>query len=103
MRFRPELRVLSDEQVYDIRQAALDILWNTGVLVKAPAARALLRQAGAWIDEQTMLCRIPGYIVEEALNRSSAPLRLDTFMAVFSEHLASPPALAAIGLRTQPG
>jgi trimethylamine:corrinoid methyltransferase-like protein len=46
--FRPELRVLSDEQVYEIHQAALEILWNTGVLVKAPAARDLLRPARIW-------------------------------------------------------
>ena len=70
MSFRPELRVLSDEQVHDIHQAALEILWNTGVLVKAPAARDLLRQAGAWVDADTMVCRIPGYIVEEALKRA---------------------------------
>jgi len=70
VRFRPELRVLSDEQVYEIHQAALEILWNTGVLVKAPAARDLLRRAGAWVDDETMLCRIPGYIVEEALEQA---------------------------------
>ena len=70
MSFRPELRVLSDEQVYDIHQAALEILWNTGVLVKAPAARVLLCQAGAWVDDETMVCRIPGYVVEEALKRA---------------------------------
>jgi trimethylamine--corrinoid protein Co-methyltransferase len=68
--FRPQLKVLSDEQVYGIHQAALEILWNTGVLVKAPAARDLLRQAGAWVDGETMICRIPGYIVEEALKRA---------------------------------
>ena len=70
MNFRPELRVLSDEQIHDIHQAALEILWNTGVLVKAPVARDLLRQAGAWVDDETMICRIPGYIVEEALKRA---------------------------------
>jgi trimethylamine--corrinoid protein Co-methyltransferase len=70
VRFRPELRVLSDEQVYEIHQAALEILWNTGVLVKAPAARDLLRRAGAWVDDETMLCRIPGYIVEKALEQA---------------------------------
>ncbi|NIV30707.1 MAG: hypothetical protein GWN58_14770, partial [Anaerolineae bacterium] len=41
-----------------------------GVLVKAPEARELLRQAGAWVDEETALCRIPGFIVEEALGRA---------------------------------
>jgi len=70
MRSQPELKVLTDEQVYRIHQAALEILWNTGVLVKAPAARVLLRQAGAVVDEQTMRCRIPGYVVEEALKRA---------------------------------
>jgi len=64
------LKVLSDEQIYDIHQAALEILWNTGVLVKAPAARDLLCQAGGVVDEETMLCRIPGYIVEEALKQA---------------------------------
>jgi len=70
MQFRPQLKVLSDEQIYDIHQAALEILWNTGVLVKATCARDLLRQAGAVVDEETMICRIPGYIVEEALERA---------------------------------
>ncbi|HIP97080.1 MAG TPA: hypothetical protein EYH32_07695, partial [Anaerolineae bacterium] len=66
----PQLQVLSDEQIYDIHQAALEILWHTGVLVKAPTARELLRQAGAIVDDETMLCHIPGYVVEEALRRA---------------------------------
>ena len=67
---KPVLKVLSDEQVAEIHQAALEILWNTGVLVKSPTARGLLRQAGAVVDEATMRCRIPGYILEEALKRA---------------------------------
>ncbi len=67
MPFQPTLKVLSDEQVYDIHRAALAILWNTGVLVKAPAARDLLRRAGAQVDEETMRCRIPADVVEAAL------------------------------------
>jgi len=70
VKFQPQLKVISEEQIYDIHQAALDILWNTGVLVKAPAARDLLRQAGAWVDDETALCRIPGYIIEETLKRA---------------------------------
>ena len=46
------------------------MLWNTGVLVKAPAARDLLRKAGAWVNDETMICRVPGYVVEEALKRA---------------------------------
>jgi len=76
MQFRPQLKVLSDEQVYDIHQAALEILWHTGVLVKAPAARDLLRRAGAVVDEGTMVCHIPGYVVEEALKRAPSSFTL---------------------------
>lgn len=70
MTFKPQLRVLSEEQIHDIHQAAMDILWNTGVAVKAPSARELLRQAGAEVDEETLICRIPAAIVEEALGRA---------------------------------
>ena len=59
-----------ERQSNDIHQAALGILWDTGVLVKAPDARDLLRQAGAWVDDETALCRIPGYVVDEALKRA---------------------------------
>ena len=70
MKSKPQLTVLSEEQIYSIHQAALEILWETGVLVKAPAARDLLRKAGARVDDETSLCRIPGYIIEEALQRA---------------------------------
>ncbi len=70
MQFRPRLDVLSDDQVHEIHQAALDILWATGVLVKAADARRLLRQAGARVDDETMRCRIPAYVIEESLKRA---------------------------------
>ncbi len=67
MNFHPELKVLSDEQIHAIHQSAMKMLWNTGVLVKAKTARDLLRRAGAVVNEETMICRIPSDIVEEAL------------------------------------
>ncbi len=66
----PRLSVLSEEQIRRIHQAALDILWKTGVLVKAPSARALLRQAGAAVDEDSMICRLPADLVETALKKA---------------------------------
>ena len=66
----PTLRVLSDEQIYQIRQARLETLWRTGIFVKAPQARGVLRQAGVRVDEQTVRCHIPGYIVEKAVKRA---------------------------------
>jgi trimethylamine--corrinoid protein Co-methyltransferase len=70
MGVKPVLKVLTDDQVYDIHQAALEILWNTGVLVKSQEARRLLAQAGAVVDAESMICRIPGYLVEESLKKA---------------------------------
>jgi trimethylamine--corrinoid protein Co-methyltransferase len=70
MTMAPRLHVLSDEQVRLIHRAALDILWKTGVLVKAPSARALLRRAGAAVDEDSMICRLPADLVEGALKKA---------------------------------
>jgi trimethylamine--corrinoid protein Co-methyltransferase len=72
MQFTPRLHVLSDEQVRQVHQAALDILWNSGVLVKAPSARVLLRQAGAAVDEESLICRLPADLVETALKKAPA-------------------------------
>jgi trimethylamine--corrinoid protein Co-methyltransferase len=70
MTFAPRLTVLSDDQVQLVHRAALDILWKTGVLVKAPAARALLKQAGAVVDQDTMICRLPADLVEGTLKKA---------------------------------
>ena len=70
MRFQPTLKVLGDEQIYRIHQAALQMLMDPGVLVKSAEARKLLAQAGAKVDEETMICRIPGYIVEECMRNA---------------------------------
>jgi len=70
LRFQPTLKVLSDEQIERIRQAALDMLMDPGVLVKSAEARKLLAKAGADVDEETMICRIPGDIVEACLRKA---------------------------------
>ena len=70
MTFQPQLRVLSEEQIHEIHKAALDILWDTGVQVKALPALELLRKAGAGVDEDTMICRIPASVVEHALRQA---------------------------------
>ena len=70
MTFQPQLRVLSEEQINEIHNTALAILWDTGVQVKAPPALELLRKAGAGVDEDTMICRIPASIVEQALRQA---------------------------------
>jgi trimethylamine--corrinoid protein Co-methyltransferase len=77
MKYKPQLKVLSDEQIHEIHTAALDILWKTGVLVKSPAARDLLSRAGAVVDEETMICRIPGDVVEESLKLAPSSFKVN--------------------------
>ncbi len=89
MVFQPVLKVLSDEQIYQIHQGALEILWNTGVLVKSSTARTLLRQAGAVVNDETMRCRIPGFIVEEALKRAPSSFTVYARNPVNNVHVST--------------
>ena len=79
MNFQPQLKVLSEEQIDEIHRTALSILWDTGVQVKAPRALELLRKAGAEVDEETVICRIPSPVVEEALHIEPMIGRLNCF------------------------
>lgn len=55
-------RVLSDDQVWEIRQAAFDILEKTGCQVQHAGARELLKKAGALVKDRRVW--LPRHIVE---------------------------------------
>jgi len=55
-------RVLSDDQIWEIRQAAFDILEKTGCNVLHEGARELLKKAGAVVKEERV--KVPRHIVE---------------------------------------
>jgi len=61
----PHLRILSDEQIERIYQAALACLQRTGVDVNNQEAASLLGDAGADIDGNRV--RIPVHVIENAL------------------------------------
>ena len=63
---RPATQILSHEQCRVIHNAALDILWRTGVRVKHPEVVELLRSAGCPVEDDTLV-RIPEALVKEAL------------------------------------
>jgi len=63
---RPQLRLLTEGQLYRIHLASLEILRRTGVRFFEPEAVKLLREAGADVTDQTLV-RIPSHLVEEAL------------------------------------
>jgi trimethylamine--corrinoid protein Co-methyltransferase len=58
-------RALTDEQVWAIQRAALDILEHTGCNILHEGARKLLKQAGALVRDERV--RVPQHIVEECI------------------------------------
>lgn len=66
---QPKLTMLDREDCLRLHRASCEILRRTGVKVYSPAARELLRQAGAVVEEE--LVKIPPSLVEAAL--ASAP------------------------------
>jgi len=70
---RPQLQLLSSDQIYQIHLSSLEILERTGVKVLLPEAVNLLREAGADVTDNNRV-RIPSFLVEEAL--SFAPQRI---------------------------
>ena len=63
--------ILSQDQVAAVDEAALTLLQETGIEFMGPAARDLLRRAGAKVDDETGLVRIPRELVAEGLNKWS--------------------------------
>ena len=58
-------RVLSDDQVWELRQAAFDVLEKTGCRVLHTGALQLLQDAGAIVRDDRV--RLPRHIVEECI------------------------------------
>jgi trimethylamine--corrinoid protein Co-methyltransferase len=71
----PTMRMLSDEQVRAIHHASLDILSQTGIVMKNETARQLLLDAGAW--ESKGRIKIPPHLVMDAI--ASAPSRIPMY------------------------
>ena len=66
----PQFRVLSDDQLEEIHLATLEVLRRTGVVIKEPTGRELLKKAGCWIDGERV--RIPAHLIEWAV-RTTPP------------------------------
>jgi trimethylamine--corrinoid protein Co-methyltransferase len=76
---RPTIRMLSDEQIKAIHHASLDILSQTGIVMKNEAARRLLLDAGAWESggPKDGRIKIPPHLVMDAI--ASAPSRIPMY------------------------
>ncbi len=61
----PYLRILSEDQIYEIRRAAFDVLWTVGFNVLHEGARKMLADAGAVLKGERVY--LPEYIAQECL------------------------------------
>ncbi len=69
-----QLKMLSHEQLVKIHNYSLEVLERVGVKIYEKKALQLLQDAGAFVDMETMVAKIPAAIVEEALR--TAPSRI---------------------------
>ena len=70
------LNVLTEDELYEIHLATLEVLQKTGVYVENEEAMALFDGGGATIDPKKKVVKLPPYLVEECIR--SAP---STFVA----------------------
>jgi len=68
-------RVLSDDQIWEIKRAAFDILEKTGARIMHKEARQMLKAAGATVKDEVV--KIPEYVVQECLR--TAPKGITIF------------------------
>jgi trimethylamine--corrinoid protein Co-methyltransferase len=62
----PYLRILTADQIYEIRRAAFDVMLSAGFKVLHAGARKMLKKAGAIVKEE--IVKVPEFIVNECLH-----------------------------------
>jgi len=73
---RLKLEILTPDDVQKIHNATLDIIEQVGVRFPSERALDILSAFGANVDHSTMVAKIPGHIIEEALKKAPAGYHL---------------------------
>jgi trimethylamine--corrinoid protein Co-methyltransferase len=68
------LSAFSDDELYEIHLATLEVLDKTGLLVESDEALDIFADAGADVDRDKKVVKIPPYVVEDAIR--SAPSKI---------------------------
>lgn len=71
-----QLKVVSEDQIYDLHLAVLSVLEKHGMCIKNKTALNLLSKAGSEVDFKKQVAKIPGYLVEEAIAKAPRSIRL---------------------------
>jgi trimethylamine--corrinoid protein Co-methyltransferase len=75
IRATPEFRILSKSQLEDIHDASMEILSRTGVVIEAVEAVALLRKAGAFVEDGNRV-RVPAHLVEWSVRAAPSNIKI---------------------------
>ncbi len=67
---RLSLNILSADDVRKLHTATLDVIESVGVRFPSHKALRILEAHGAAVDRDTMIARIPGHVIEEALKKA---------------------------------
>jgi trimethylamine--corrinoid protein Co-methyltransferase len=71
---RLSLNNLTDDELNDIHQATLEVLEKTGLFIETDEALEVFEGAGAQVDRQEKIVKIPAQLVEDAIE--SAPSKI---------------------------
>jgi trimethylamine--corrinoid protein Co-methyltransferase len=66
------LKMFTDDELYDLHLATLEVMQRTGIFFEDQEAREILAGGGASVDPKTKIVRFPPYMVEDAI-RSAPP------------------------------
>ncbi len=69
-----QFRMCTEEQLCRLHFATLEVLERTGVKIYEKEALKLLKDGGAYVDDEQMVAKIPAWMVEEAIR--TAPSRI---------------------------
>jgi len=72
----PRIKVLNDKELKEIDRASRELLWDVGVIVSNEEALELYKKAGAQVDFNQKLVRIPPHIIDETLMKCSPSIKL---------------------------
>lgn len=61
------LNMFTDDELYEIHLATLEVLHKTGVFVENEEARQIFHGGGAIIDKATRVVKLPPYLVEDCI------------------------------------
>ena len=64
---RGKLRILSNDEIYQVHQSTLEVLEKTGIRVYEPSALNIFKDAGASVDQKSGLVKIPSHLIEKSV------------------------------------